>query len=548
MSALPRKTAASDGLSPGTRLGRYLLGERLGIGGAATVYLARLQGPLQWQRMLALKVVHPHLLEDPRFIDMFVDEANLAVRLNHPNIVHAYELERVDGQLLMAMEYLHGQPLSEILLRASREGQRLDWQLVAWVGSKVADALGYAHELRDDDGNALSIVHRDVSPHNIFVTYDGHIKLIDFGVARAMGRLAETGHGRLKGKFRYMAPEQVTTRDFDHRVDLFALGASLYESLAGEALLSGDDEVEVLNQLIFGEAPDLSRSFPELPASACHVFEKLLSRDAETRYQSGHELSKALRGLLAEEAEVYTQRWAQLLGRLFPVEIESRGEALRLLKEDAWPESVIPPALVPGMDVTAIDVDAPRGSPPPAVNELAGLPGLPPRRRGMMFGLAVLVLVGLAIGGVLISRSGGDSPAPAATMPAEVVLDLSVQPPVAAEIRVDDELIETRPPRVKLVRGDQKVKVRVKAPGYRDAELDVIPDRDVFLVVPLVALPASKAPPEPGPNLSGPSGSAAPSAPSAKRPAAGGSREAQNPAEKPPPKPAGDPLVTDNPF
>lgn len=515
------------------------------MGGAATVYLARLQGPLSWQRMLALKVVHPHLLGDPRFIDMFVDEANLAVRLNHPNIVHAYELERVDDQLLMAMEYLHGQPLSEVLFRATQRGRKLEWDLVAWVGAKVADALGYAHDLRDDEGQPLSIVHRDVSPHNIFITYDGHIKLIDFGVARAMGRLAETGHGRLKGKFRYMAPEQVTSRDFDHRVDLFALGASLYESLAGEAMLRGDDEVEVLNQLIFGEAPDFAGQFPELPPAASRLFGKLLSRDVETRYHTGQELSKALRELLPEESEVYTARWVGLLLELFPEEIVARSEALRDLKEDIWPASLVPPAMVPGMDVTAHDVDAPRGSPLPSVAETSGFGGSSPPRRGGLTAAVVLSAMALGIAGVWWSQGQAEPQAASAAAPSDITLDLSVQPPVKSEIRVDGRLIEARPPRIQLPRSEGKVKVRVKAPGFRDAELDVIPDRDVFLVVPLVALPPADAPPEPGADLSGASAAGNAEAQPTKAQNVRPKETQPNPKPK---APAHDPLVTDNPF
>ncbi|MCA9641122.1 MAG: protein kinase, partial [Myxococcales bacterium] len=440
---------------------------------------------------------------------------------------------------------LHGQPLSEVLYRASQRGCKLDWDMVAWVGAKVADALGYAHDLRDDDGKALSIVHRDVSPHNIFVTYDGHIKLIDFGVARAIGRLAETGHGRLKGKFRYMAPEQVTSRDFDHRVDLFALGASLYESLAGEAMLRGDDEVEVLNQLIFGEAPDLASVFPELPDRAREVFGKMLSREAETRYQTGHELSKALRELLPAETEVYTARWTELLAHLFPGEIVARSEALRDLKEDIWPASLVPPALVPGLDVTAHEVDAPRGSPLPSVAETSGFGASSASGRwGLIAG--IVAGVALVVAGVWWSRSQAEPVPAGASVPSEITLDLSVQPPVKAEIRVDGRLIENRPPRVQLPRSEAKVKVRVKAPGFRDAELEVIPDRDVFLVVPLVAAPSADAPPEPGPDLSGSSAASA-EVPSSK-PQNARPKDTHKPNPKPTAAPAHGPLVTDNPF
>src|SRR5260221_9703808 len=177
----------------GGALGRYLIGERLGSGGAASVYLALLRGPHNFERVLAIKVVHEHLTESEAFVSMFLDEAHLAVRLAHPGIVHSYELGRDGPYLFIALEYLAGQPLSPLLERASQRGASLPPGLVAWVGARAAEALAYAHELTDESGKRLGLVHRDVSPQNVFLTYEGRVLLIDFGIAQASGRLTHTG-------------------------------------------------------------------------------------------------------------------------------------------------------------------------------------------------------------------------------------------------------------------------------------------------------------------------------------------------------------------
>src|SRR5689334_19333199 len=171
----------------GERLGLYILGPSIGAGGAASVYLARLDGPLGFERLLAIKIVHEHLLEDKDFRAMFLDEANLAVRLSHPNIVHTYELGHQGEVLFLAMEYLRGRPLSLVYQRAFEQGAPLEYDLISWLGARCADALHYAHELKDEQGLPLKVVHRDISPDNLFLTYDGEVKVIDFGIARAEG-------------------------------------------------------------------------------------------------------------------------------------------------------------------------------------------------------------------------------------------------------------------------------------------------------------------------------------------------------------------------
>ena len=225
------------------------------------MYLARLaDNP---EQLVALKVVHEHLADEKEFIHQFLDEANLLLRLNHPNIVSVHELGREEQTLFLAIEYLDGEPLSRLYSALRRRNQRLEPDLIAWIGARVAEGLDYAHRLTDEQGQPMDLVHRDISPQNVFLTMDGRVKLIDFGIARAAGRIAQTTIGKIKGKFSYMAPEQVLSSEFDHRVDLFALGATLYEGAVGSRLFAGSDETDTLHKLLFEEVPDPRTQVPD---------------------------------------------------------------------------------------------------------------------------------------------------------------------------------------------------------------------------------------------------------------------------------------------
>lgn len=281
----------------GTRLGRYVVGPRIGSGGTASVYLARLaDNP---EQLVALKVVHEHLADEKEFIHQFLDEANLLLRLNHPNIVSVHELGREEQTLFLAIEYLDGEPLSRLYSALRRRNQRLEPDLIAWIGARVAEGLDYAHRLTDEQGQPMDLVHRDISPQNVFLTMDGRVKLIDFGIARAAGRIAQTTIGKIKGKFSYMAPEQVLSSEFDHRVDLFALGATLYEGAVGSRLFAGSDETDTLHKLLFEEVPDPRTQVPDFPDELARILGRALESKPEERYATGHEMARDLEAFLA---------------------------------------------------------------------------------------------------------------------------------------------------------------------------------------------------------------------------------------------------------
>jgi eukaryotic-like serine/threonine-protein kinase len=497
----------------GAALGRYQVGPRIGAGGSAAVYLGRLVGAPVGQELVALKVVHDHLSEETEFISQFVDEANLLVRLSHPSIVRVLELGRHGETMFLAMEYLHGLPLSKLVSTLGRRGERLPAVVVAWLGARIAEGLGYAHALCDENGRSLGVVHRDVSPQNVFVTYDGRVKLIDFGIARAEGRILQTTLGRLKGKFSYMAPEQVLGRDFDHRADLFALGATLYEAAIGARLFAGVDQSETLQKLLFDEIPDPAERVPDFPAELTRVLLKALANEPDTRYQTGAELARDLDAFVAASGAVSPARQlAELLALRFGEDRAGQDLEIRELRAAALPDVHL--------------------SEPNWTGHVSGTHTIPAKRRRPLWAFLVggLALAGLIVGALVLVRAGPKPPAPPPVVVSpDVTLEISTQPDSKATVRVDGTEVQGRPARITKRRGDRPLAIEVQAEGYEVARLSVTPDHDQSIVVPLT----KQRPPAPVATASG-----APSA-SAMRP----------PRGAPPVRRKGkDPLVTKYPF
>ncbi|MEP6865576.1 MAG: serine/threonine-protein kinase, partial [Deltaproteobacteria bacterium] len=214
------------------RLGRYELLARLATGGMGEIFLARLEGAAGFEKLYVVKRILPHLADDARFRQMLISEAQIAAKMAHANICQVYELGETAGQLYIVMEYLEGVTLLPLLRRASKQQAHLEFGFVAAVVTQTCDALHYAHELKHRDGEMLGLVHRDVTPANIFLTDSGVAKVLDFGIAKARGASAKTEDGAVKGKYAYMAPEQLRGGAIDRRVDLFALGVVMYEMVA----------------------------------------------------------------------------------------------------------------------------------------------------------------------------------------------------------------------------------------------------------------------------------------------------------------------------
>jgi hypothetical protein len=263
-------------------LGAYEILSKLRSGGMATLYLARRHGAAGFARIVAIKVVHPHLADDSRFVQMFLDEARVSSRIVHPNVVRVEELGEISDTFFLAMEYVHGCSLAELLESLSERGRWLRPELAVWIAAEVAAALHAAHEATDEVGQPLNIVHRDVSPQNILVGADGYVKLIDFGVAKARTRLTETRTGSVKGKLKYMAPEQLSPGPIDRRADTYALGIVLWELLARRRRFSGDD-IESLDEIRAAVHPPPSRYSPNISPALEDALLRTLAADVDER-------------------------------------------------------------------------------------------------------------------------------------------------------------------------------------------------------------------------------------------------------------------------
>ena len=282
-------------------LGRYRVVDEIGVGGMASVHLARMDGPGGFQKWVAIKRIHPHLVEDDQFVDMFLDEARIAAGINHANVAQVFDLGKDDNTYWIAMEYLHGEPLREIMRRVEDHGQRVPVELAARMTADAADGLHAAHELRGKNGQLLGLVHRDVTPHNLFVTYDGYTKVVDFGIAKVADRLSQTKAGTLKGKLAYMSPEQVRGAEVDRTTDVFALGVVLWELTTNQRLFRMETDLDTLEKVQACYVPPPSTIVPGYPPELEQVVLKSLAKRKQDRFQTAREFSRALQGFLMRQ-------------------------------------------------------------------------------------------------------------------------------------------------------------------------------------------------------------------------------------------------------
>jgi len=294
----------------------------------AELFLARTVGPSGFEKVVALKKILPKYTERQRYISLFCDEARLAASLNHANIVQVYDIGIDSGNYFFAMEYLHGQDVRSILHRAWREGEKVPLRFAVQIAMQVADALHYAHEMKRPDGSLVDIVHRDVSPSNIIVTYDGAVKLLDFGVAKAATRTVKTRTGTLKGKISYMSPEQAKGAPVDRRSDIFSLGIVLWEMITTSRLFRGENDLATLQLIINVPPKKPSEARPDCPPELERIALKALSQDITERYQTADELLRDLEAF-QREADIGPSATALsvYVSELFAAEINSWNEA-----------------------------------------------------------------------------------------------------------------------------------------------------------------------------------------------------------------------------
>jgi serine/threonine protein kinase len=385
------------------RLDRFELIAELAVGGMGSVYLARLSGAGGFQRLYAIKRLHDHLAKNEDFISMFLDEARLAARIHHPNVVPIVEIDTTEAGYYLVMEYIEGDTVWQLFNRGAKSGKRIPDRVALRIALDSLAGLHAAHELRDDDGKPLEIVHRDVSPHNILVGVDGVSRITDFGIARAATRLAVTQSGQLKGKLAYMAPEQARSETVDRRADVFSMGICLWEMLAGQRLFKTEFEAETLNRLLYDPIPKLTSLAPAVPAAVEAVCMKALTRDPDKRFATAAEFADALEQAARRHDLMGSKRdVSSAVDEVLGSDLAERRQALRTWRVESDPNrttSAGSPSIAPSSPSPVSDGGSgPRG---PRGPETSGLMAAPVTNRGATIGVALLA-AGLALASAML--------------------------------------------------------------------------------------------------------------------------------------------------
>jgi serine/threonine protein kinase len=387
-------------LGKSVRFGKYELLDRIEVGGFAEVHRARLRGYDGFERLVAIKRVLPHIADDRTFVEMFIEEAKLAVRLRHPNIAQILELGQTEGTYFIAMEYVHGKDLRAIWRRQREISRPLPIPIVVFILLKVCDALHYAHCATDDQGKPLNIIHRDVSPQNVLVSFSGEVKVIDFGLAKAAGRASRTQVGVVKGKLAYLAPEQARGKPLDRRTDVYASGICLWEMLTRERLFSRTSDVETVKAIQAGDVQRPRDVDPSIPKDLEKIVLKSLAKDPAKRFQSAQELADALEQFLRRSRQAVSLRSLQgYMRESFPDDVDlvlpdAEGTApfeLRRRRSSAGPPPITsrppplpsPPPSAPASTPPPLPARRPASTPPLATQRPGSAmpPPLPRRRR-----------------------------------------------------------------------------------------------------------------------------------------------------------------------
>jgi serine/threonine protein kinase len=398
---IPEKTAASPiDRVPARRLGNYDLRAKIADGGMAEVYVAqRLEGPGAGETV-AIKMIREQFARSREFVTMFMDEAKIVSRLRHRNIIRYDELG-IDGeQLFLAMELLFGQSLWSLWEACRARGVRLRYEAIAWIGARAADGLHHAHELHDESGLALGIVHRDVNATNIFVTYEGEIKVIDFGLAKAANRASKTAAGVIKGKVAYMSPEQAVGAPVDRRTDVFALGTTLWELACDRRLFKRPDDVETLRRVHAAEVPDPTLLVHAFPPELSRILKRALAREKTARYPTAAEFAADL-DTFARAGGASAESIAGVMRELFAEDRKRQvawvAEASASEKSQTIVEPLKSPSTFWANTETMHPVRVPASDPPPV------FASAPPSSKGgsrlpvTMLSIAIVFVVAIAV-------------------------------------------------------------------------------------------------------------------------------------------------------
>jgi serine/threonine-protein kinase len=441
-------------------VGRYALYNEIAAGGMATVHIGRLLGPVGFARTVAVKRLHPQFAKDPEFVSMFLDEARLAARVQHPNVVATIDVVATDGELFLIMDYVRGESLSKLIRTARKSGQYVPPRIAASIICGFLHGLHAAHEAKNERGDRIDLVHRDVSPQNVLVGADGIPRVLDFGIAKAAGRIQVTRDGQIKGKLAYMPPEQLSGRELTRAVDIYASAVVMWETLTGERLFKGETESETLAKILRDPVVPPSAIVPNLPRAFDAPLLKALSREASKRHATARELAFELEKCVGVASASEVGEWVEtMVGTILTqrentiAEMESNSASLRVSQSgrpgehDTDSDSVGLPATRAG---TMLGVGPPSGTVPmavpkrhpasstltdagassvraPAVDEgtgskvtgtrLTGSMSLPVHRRLPIIASALGLLVLLGIMGVVLLGRGPDETAKTGATP-----------------------------------------------------------------------------------------------------------------------------------
>lgn len=395
-------------LEPGRIFGSYTLLRRLARGGMGEIWLAERKGISGFTKPVVIKTILEHFIDEADMVRMFLDEGKMAAGLSHPNIAQTLDLGQVDETYYIAMEYLNGRNLRDLLVAYLRRDQLIPLNLVLRIAAQVCEGLYYAHTWRTLEGKPAGLVHRDISPQNIVITFDGTAKIVDFGIARAIAGASKTRTGVLKGKYAYMSPEQVEGKNLDGRSDLFSLGVVLYESISGRRLFKRESDTATLSAVLKSKIPPLVQFDASVPKPVEEVVFKALKRDPNRRFQNAREMQLAIEQVMLSTGLVATSAHLSVfMQQTFPQEAEIGQEDTRSAREymasipsvsDTGPnlERTVPFAIseqASGAETAA-----------PTANLLEGAKLLSQRdsRRRTWVVIAVLLAINIALGAYLL--------------------------------------------------------------------------------------------------------------------------------------------------
>jgi len=466
----------------GSGSGKYRSLFELGQGGTANVSLAVAKGPEGFKKLFVVKQLRQVYVQDPEFRAMFMTEARLSARLNHPHVVQVYEVFEQDLTPTILMEYIEGQTLDAVLTLAE---PKLPLDLHLRILADVLSGLHYSHELNDLRQTPLNVVHRDVSPHNVMVSYEGVVKVLDFGIAKLSGSTVETEAGVIKGKLRYMPPEQIAGEDVDRRADVFAVGVMLWEALTGTKLWKGLSDATIMNRVLLGEIPKPENPAAPIPPELTQICLRALAPDRGDRFQSALELELALEDYLAKRSHYVS---ARELGKFMTERFASVRKAVAQRIENELqqnestrpgPGSLLPRAHTPSRTGYTASRSSPRE---------------PPRSK-LWVSAALFVALGVAIWVWGVREKPGHTEHAASTPSAEqraVSVELDVRPR-AATISIDGVEVGN-PYRAQRFWDGAAHRVRAEAPGFVTEETDLHFDTDVRMFRDLSPLQVSVTP------------------------------------------------------